>query len=470
MIVRLWNSTPIALQMPLLAGVAVFVAAVATTQVATLALGREAVRDAARLGAVYLDGLSASLAEPLRRGDAAALRAAMQDAMRFQEGIRERRLEVALPDAAGLVAIGAEPAAARPSPVSLDRPGIAWQPAPDGRTAWAQRALALPDGRTAILAAELDFGEAVDRRERLARWLLALDFALAAIAGLVAALLARRALAPLLAVLGVIGRAGGGDFAPASGAPVPAGTEAARLVAALELMMARLEERERLAQRLAERDRAAELGELAATVAHEVRNPLAGMLTAIDSARRFGADAQARGESLDLLERGLRQIRRVVDDTLSAYRGTVEERPLDQADIDDVLRLLMPEANARRVSLRREGALDAPFPTDAVPVRQALLNLLLNAVQASPRGGSVRLRIGHEADGRLLIEVEDQGGGLPEAHRRRLEGADASGPGLGLSVVMRELARLDGEIGVASEPGRATRITIRLPPRRGLAP
>ena len=390
--------------------------------------------------------------------------------MTFQEGIRERRLEVALPDAGGLVVIGTEPHAMHPSPRSLGRPDIAWEASPDGRSAWVQRAFALPDGRTAILAAELDFSEAVERRERLARWLLGLDVALAAMAGLVAALLARRALAPLLAVVGVIGRAGGGDFTLAATAAVPAGTEVARLMSALDLMMARLDEREQLARRLAERDRAAELGELAATVAHEVRNPLAGMLTTIDSARRFGDDAQVRVESLDLLERGLRQIQHGVDETLLAYRGTVELRRLEQADIDDVLRLLAPEAAIRRVLLHHEGSLPEPFATDAIPVRQALLNLLLNAIQATPRGGAVRLRIGGEADGRLLIEVEDQGAGMPEAQRRHLEGAEASGSGLGLSVVMRELARLDGEIGVDTQPGRATRITIRLPPRRDLAP
>ena len=78
--------------------------------------------------------------------------------------------------------------------------------------------------------------------------------------------------------------------------------------------------------------------------------------------------------------------------------------------------------------------------------------------------------LGWLPDGRLLIEVEDQGGGLPEAQRRRLEGMDAPGPGLGLTVVMRELARLDGEIGVHAEPGRATRITLRLPACREVAP
>ncbi len=470
MLARLWNSTPIALQMPVLAGLVVFVAAVATTQVATLTLGREAVRDAARVGAVYLDGLSAALAGPLRLGDQAALLAAMQGAMTFQQGIRERRLEVLLPDGAGRLVAESAAGSARASPASRGLRDVAWEAAPDGRTAWVQRGFALPDGRTAILAAELDFTEAVERGRRAARWLLALDFALAAVAGLIAALLARRALAPLLSVVGAIGRAGGGDFARSPEGAVPAGTEAARLMAAMDLMMARLVEREQMALRLAERDRAAELGELAATVAHEVRNPLAGMLTAIDSTRCFGADAQVRRESLDLLERGLRQIQRVVEDTLSAHRGTLEVRPLQQSDIDDVLRLLAPEATARRVMLGREGTLEAPFATDAVPVRQALLNLLLNAVQATPSGGRVRLRVGTEPDGRLLIEVEDQGGGLPDAQRRRLEGLGAPGPGLGLTVVMRELARLDGEIGVHAEPGRATRIAIRLPPRRELAP
>ncbi len=473
MIAKFWASAPIAVQMPLLAGLAVFAAAVATTQVATLTLGREAGRDAARLGAVYLDGLSAALAEPLRQGDEAALRAGLQRALSFQEGIRERRLEVVLPGRAAPITAGEEAPAARPSPHSQGRPEARWQPAPDGRTAWAQRALPLPDGRQAILAAELDFSDAVARRAQLAGWLLALDVALGALAGLVAALLARRALAPLLAVLRVIGRAGGGDFQPAAPNPAPnparSGTEAARLLAALDLMMARLAERERLAARLAERDRAAELGALAATVAHEVRNPLAGMLTAIDSARHFGADAGVRKESLDLVERGLRQIQRVVDDTLQAYRGTVATRRLEQADLEDVERLLAPEAASRRVTLQRDGALAMPFATDAVPVRQALLNLLLNAIQATPRGGVVRLRVGQEPDGCLLIAVEDEAGGLPEAQRRQLQGLDASGPGLGLAVVMRDLARLDGDIAVQTEPGRATRITLRLPPRPELA-
>jgi len=470
MISKAWQSIPIPVQMPLLVGACVFIAAVATTQVATRALEREAGREAARLGAVYLDGLSASLTEPLGRADHAAVRAALEAMLSFQEGIRERRVEVLLPSMAEPIAAGQPELASQPAPHRRGHAGHAWQPAPDARTAWAQRPFLLPGGGQALLAAELDFSEAVDRRTALSRWLLALDAVLAALAGLAAALVARRALAPLLTAVQVISRAGSGDFRPVPAGPARSGTEASRILAALNLTMARLQERERLAARLAERDRAAELGELAASIAHEVRNPLAGMLTAIGSARRFGNDAAARAEALDLLERGLKQLQRVVDDTLDRYRGSVELRALEQADLDDLLRLLRPEAAARRVELRLEGGIAAPFPTDAIPVRQALLNLLLNAVQASPRGGLVRLRVGIAGDGRLKIEVEDEGGGLPEAQRRQLAGTAVVGPGLGLAVVVRELARLDGEITVASQPGRATRISLLLPARAELAP
>ena len=347
-----------------------------------------------------------------------------------------------------------------------------WSMASDGRTAWAQRRLPTPPGQETTIAALLDFSDSIARRARLDWMLLALDLLLATLAGALAAWITRRALTPLLAITAAIDLAGEGRFAllPATASGMPGGSEAARLQGAFNLMMARLAEREQLAARLAERERAAQLGELAATVAHEVRNPLAGMLTAISSARRFGEDRTAREESLDLVERGLRQIQRVVDDTLSSYRGTVEMRPLEQRDLEDLRQLLHPEALRRGIALNFAGALAAPFPTDAIPVRQALLNLLLNAVQASPHGGVVLLSIAEEPGGVLRLEVTNDGSGLPERQRRQLRGEGSAGPGLGLAVVMRELARLDGGIAVTSEPGRLTRVTLRLPARVEPAP
>jgi signal transduction histidine kinase len=456
----IWDALPIARRLPILAGVMVFVAAVATTQIATKALEVEFQREAARLGAVYLDGLATALMEPVRARDEAAIAATLERALGFQQGIREQRLLVLLPGAEQPIAAGSgesgPPAALRP-----------WSLAPDGRTAWAQRQLPMPHGEQTMIAALLDFSDSVARRRQL-DWILAgLDLLLATLGGVLAALLTRRALSPVLAITAAIDRAGGGQFAalPVAASNMRGGTEAARLQGALNLMMARLAEREQLAARLAERERAAELGELAATVAHEVRNPLAGMLTAIGSARRFGEDRAVRDESLELVERGLRQIQRVVDETLASYRGTIEIRPLEQRDLEDLRQLLQPEALRRGVALDFTGRLAAPFATDAIPVRQALLNLLLNAVQASPAGGVVLLAIGEEAGGVLRLEISNDGPGLPERQRRQLRGEDGGGTGLGLAVVMRAVARLDGDIAVSSEPGGMTRVTLRLPAR-----
>ncbi|WP_137126576.1 ATP-binding protein [Roseomonas sp. HF4] len=461
---RRFADLPLATRLPLIAGACAFLAAVLTTQVAVRALSADAERQAARLGQVYLDGLAAAVVPALAEGGEQALAAALGRALGFQQGVRERRLVVARPDGTLLAEAGLPEDPAFPVPLSRGIPGEAWLRGAGGGTAWAQRAL--PEAGGAVIAAKLDFSAAVERRRRLELGLLGLDLLLGGLAALLAGLLTRRALRPFVALAGGLDRAGAGDFAPLPAALRPAPrTEAGRLAEAFDLMTARLTERERLAARLAEQEQAAVLGRLAATVAHEVRNPLAGMLTAIDTARRFGADAEARAEALGLVERGLRQIEGVVQATLAMHRGEAAARPLAPRDLDDLRLLLAPEARRRGVALDWDMALDEPFPTDALAVRQALLNLLLNAVAASPAGGRVRFAARIEQGGELLVEVVDEGAGLPPEARARLDGGATAGQGLGLGVVMAQLGRLDGRIAVDSVAGGGTAIAIRLPPR-----
>jgi two-component system OmpR family sensor kinase len=450
---------PLSVKLPLLTAACVFLAAIATTQVASRALEGELNLARAQLGRVYLDGLAAALARPLAERDAAAIRAALADAMGVQEGVRERQIVVW--PAPGLAPILAGEGEAPPRP-ELNAPR-GWEMDPDSRSVWVRRLLPVAGAAPAVIAARLDFSESLDRRAALRLWLLALDLVLAGLAALLAAWLLRRALAPLLLVAGALDRAGAGDFRPIPAVQRPEeGTEAARLVASAGMMLARLAERDVLAARLAERERAALLGELAATIAHEVRNPLAGMLTAIGSLRRFGGAQEERARACDLLERGLRQIERVVQATLETHRGPPEPRPLAASDFQDLEALLRPEARRRGVALRFEVVLARPFPADALAARQALLNLLLNALAATPAGGMVSLGVEEQADG-LRIAVSDQGPGLPEAARRQLSGEGARGPGLGLSVVMTQIGRLDGRIEVDTAPGQPTRIVLHLP-------
>ncbi|WP_191083213.1 hypothetical protein [Roseococcus microcysteis] len=137
---RAWNALPIALSLPLLAGLAAFAAALIVAQVATRSLEREFAREAARLGAVYLDGISAALIEPLRAGDPRAIEAVLLRALGFQEGVREQRLVVVPAPGAVPIVVGAREDPALPPPFTQGR-NTAWEVSPDARSAWAQRTL-----------------------------------------------------------------------------------------------------------------------------------------------------------------------------------------------------------------------------------------------------------------------------------------------------------------------------------------
>jgi len=458
---------PVSLRVPLLAAAAVFVFVTATSQFALRLTGHRMDHEAERLGRVYLDGLAAAVLPAVRDGDHAALEEALERALGFHEGIRERRLIVATPAGERIATAGLGPDPDWLAPFLRGVPGPVWEVAEDGQAVWAQRPLT-EDGRvSAILAAKLDVSTITDRRRRLRAAMLAFGVALAVLGGALAAFAARHAMRPVLGVTAALGRAGAGHIAPIPPAAMPPpGTEAARLAAAFNTMVEHVAERERLARRLAERERAATLGRLAATVAHEVRNPLAGMQTALESARLAEADLAERAEALEVIERGLHGIGRVVASTLAQHRDTGPSRPLVAADLEDLRILIAPEAERRGVRLQWRAALDAPFEVDAPPLRQAALNLLLNAVAATPPGGRVGLDVAVTETGALRLAVEDDGPGLPEGAIRRLEGAgtDDTAPGLGLEVVATLARRLSARVAVLpAEAGRGFRVELRVP-------
>jgi signal transduction histidine kinase len=302
--------------------------------------------------------------------------------------------------------------------------------------------------------------------------MLLFSLALAVFGGGLSAIAARRTIRPVLSVTDALDRAGHGRIAAIPLAALPAaGTEARQLALAFNAMVAHVAEREHLERQLARREQAATLGRLAATVAHEVRNPLAGIATALEVIRRFGDDRAERGEALDLLGRGLEQIERVVSSTLTLHRDHGTGRPLGAADLDDLRVLVEPQAKARGVRLCWRVRLPGGFAVDAAPLRQAVLNLLLNAVAASPVGAVVSLRARTVAGGNLLVMVRNHGPGLPEGVRallmaERPTGAagDHAAPGLGLEVVATIARSLAARLIVAGGAGGGTRISLLVPP------
>ena len=465
----LWGrarSAPAALIIPALAAGLMFIIAVSTSQVAIgfAERGQRAVIE--RLGDVYLDGLSALTLPYVQAGDTAGLGGALRRMKAYHEGVRDLRIVVRRPDGAFLAAATREGSSDEAPPAVNAAPGELVR-TENGRY-WIQRLLPLEGGQAVVLSAQLDVSGVLLEREQLRVVVLGIDLALSLLLALIGYGVVRTVLRPVARLESALLDTIAGRLAPIPATELPSeGNEFGRLLRAYNAMVDAVEERERLRERLSDQQRVADLGRIAATVAHEVRNPVAGMLSAVDTARRFGHDRAAVGTSLDLIDRGLRNIGEVVDATLSIYRPGTGSRDLLPEDLEDLRLLAAPAARRHGIDLLWDVALARPFAVDAGPLRQILLNLLLNASGATPRGGAVSLLVRDRADS-LLIVVTDGGSGVPNDVRQRMaDGAAVSetGGGLGVDVVVRLLRALEGDIEVVTEPGVGSRITLRIPSR-----
>ena len=239
-----------------------------------------------------------------------------------------------------------------------------------------------------------------------------------------------------------------------------------RLFDRFNAMAGALNEREELASRLAEQEKYAVLGKLASGMAHEVNNPLGGLFNALDTLRRHGDDMSAREATLSLLQRGLTHIRDVVRSNLVNYRRGAVQHSAKAVDLDDLRLLIEPEASRKNIRLTWINEVQGSLPVAGESVRQATLNLLINACAATPPGGVVLMQAG-VTDKALVIDVGDQGLGLPEDRAQYLVGRSDEGPavagGLGLWIVRRLVADEHGQISSCAASGLTTVIRVTWP-------
>lgn len=209
------------------------------------------------------------------------------------------------------------------------------------------------------------------------------------------------------------------------------------------------------------------LGELAAGMAHEIRNPLGGIRGAAEVLRKPETKPDARAEFGKLLDDEVTRLDRVVANFLDFARPPAAEvarvRPADV--VDAVFLLLAAEARGRGVATQNSVAPDVEVRADPDLLRQILLNLCLNAVQAQDGGGLVRVVATRDGD-RVFVDVEDKGPGVATELRGRLFDpyvtGRVGGSGLGLPIAARLAETMAGRVELAStgDGGSVFRVTL----------
>ena len=233
----------------------------------------------------------------------------------------------------------------------------------------------------------------------------------------------------------------------------------------LRQVQRQLEERARTEAALVKTERLATAGRLAATIAHEINNPLEAVTNLIYLARSASPDEARR--YLQMVEEELSRIAHITKMTLAFYRDSGAPTPVDIAGlVQEVLDLYQVKLHAKDIRVRTELRCTQPVLGSKGELRQVLANLVANAVDVLPRGGALSLTIS-DSGGSVELRVADTGPGIPQENLARIfepffTTKAELGTGLGLWVSRQIVEKHGGTIAVESSPA-GTCFTISLP-------
>jgi two-component system OmpR family sensor kinase len=433
-------------------------------------------RQVQALADVYLDGLALALVDSIIREDVWQVFDVLDRSRQRPGEIKLIETIVTGPD--GVVIASSNPIMI---PSQMRVPARYTEPltqsgrvaiAEDEQRAYVRREVLYENLRIGGIFAALDIAPLLAERREVLWTLVLTNAALTLLLAGAAWLVVGRMMRPMRLLTDYLERSHTGQVAPIPGSVLAGvGSDYERPFAALNKLATAVAEREALGAQLAEEERLASLGRLASGMAHEINNPLGGLFNAIDTLKRHGGDARVRETAINLVERGLKGIRDVVRAALMSYRAEPDDRLLKPEDIEDLRLLISPEAHRRGVFLRWNNELTSEVPLPATTMRQIILNLVLNACQATPRDGWIAASFAHTGAA-IIIRVEDDGPGMPAAAIAILTGAAGvaapigKGTGLGLWMTNRLIRELAGSVSIESRPEGGTRVSVTIPLRQ----
>lgn len=231
-----------------------------------------------------------------------------------------------------------------------------------------------------------------------------------------------------------------------------------------------LDERMAMEKQLFHADKLVSLGELSAGIAHEIGNPLAAIKTVIQSMDEV---APLIGEQKKYMKRILKEIDRL-NHFIKAFaafahpRVPIAGRCRVEQVLSDVLFLVKNEAGKHGISIEEKKGRNIPeILLDADQLKQVFINIMVNAIQAMPDGGKIRINIEQADEGAINVSISDTGGGIPHEDIERIFDpfytTKPTGTGLGLSIVHKLLRDNNGDIKVRSIAGEGTTFELILP-------
>ena len=316
-----------------------------------------------------------------------------------------------------------------------------------------------------VVRVRLSVAQLYEKAKTSAFIVLGLVLVFVIIGSVLGTIVSRRMVKPLTAVtrgLEAVGRGEMTDFAPI---PIKDRDEIGRLSVTYNQIMVELAEKKMLEEEMAMSEKLVALGRITAGVAHEVNNPLAGLLNCIDTLRKHPGEKELIDRYLPVIDQGLHRIKDIVHNLLVGLKIDEGDEMGSIDHIDKLKDLIRAEIGDKDIAIIWENNAGKEL---LIPgkLEQIVFNLLKNAIEVLPDGGTVTFKM-NLGGPYLNIEVSDDGPGIPTDIRNQLFDpfftTKPNGTGLGLWVVYRLTQNLEGIIEVESEQGKGTTFHISVP-------